>query len=369
MTYRASISKWRYIPGIAFLVIAATTAAFAAGLLETIDQEVSSIYEKSRDTVVKVHAQRQLQIGNLPFSSSHRVGTGFFIDTDGHLLTAATVVEDADSCWIEWRGQKIDARVIGRDPQTNLALLKINPAPGNPTPFLPQGNSDELRVGSMIITIGFPYDLPSAPVVGFVNGIDIHCGNHVFATSHIRAGCRLSPGQGGGPMLNARGEVIGVAVAAHADDQCYGLPINAAHKIWTDILQFGRPQYTWVGLGVSERQLAVNPTVSNQWQVFVQQIYSNTPAAAAGFRNGDTLVSITSNEVHRSADVLNTMFCHRVGDTVEFVVLRDGQEQKLLLVVAARPPQESFGTQATLPPGPFTPPGQSLTLVPASQEH
>jgi len=344
------------------------TAAIADGLLETIDQEVSTVYEKSKDTVVKVHAQRQLQIGNLPFSSSHRVGTGFFIDKDGHILTAATVVDDADSCWIEWHGQKINARIIGRDPQTNVALLKIEPAADTATPFLPQGDSDQLRVGSMVIAIGFPYDLPSAPVVGFISGIDIHCGNHVFATSHIRASCRLSPGQGGGPMLNTRGEVVGIAVAAHTDDQCYGLPINAAHKICADLLQFGQPQHPWVGLGVSERQLVINPTVSNQWQVFIQQIYSNTPAAIAGFRNGDTLLRITSNEVHRSADVLNTMFGHRVGDTVEFTVLRDGQEQKLLLVVAARPPQESFGAQSIPQLGPLKPSGQPLTVVPTSQE-
>lgn len=170
-------------------------------------------------------------------------------------------------------------------------------------------------------------------------------------------------------MLNVRGEVIGIAVAAHADDQCYALPINAAYKICGDILQFGQPQYTWVGLGVSERQLAINLTVSNQWQVFIQQVYSNTPAATAGFRNGDTLLSITSNQVHRSADVLNTMFLHRIGDTVEFTILRSGQEQKLLLIVAARPPQESFNAQVLPQPGLIKPPGQWLTVVPASQEH
>jgi len=369
MTCRASISRRRLTFGAAFLIVATTTAAIAAGLLETIDQEVTSIYEKSRDTVVKVHAQRQLQIGDLPFSPAHRVGTGFFIDKDGHILTAATVVGDADSCWIEWQGQKIDARVIGRDPQTNVALLKIEPVADSTTPFLPQGDSDELHVGSMVVAIGFPYDLPSAPVVGFINGIDIRCGNHIFATSHVRASCRLSPGQGGGPMLNARGEVIGIAVAAHADDQCYALPINAAHKIWVDLLQFGQPQYTWVGLGVSERQRAIDPTVTNQWQVFIQQVYSNTPAATAGFREGDTLLNITSNEVHRSADVLNAMFYHRVGDTVEFTLLRDGQKRKLLLIVATRPPQEPFGVQAMPQLGALKPPDQSLTVAPASQEH
>jgi serine protease Do len=370
MTCRASISRRRLTFVAAFLIVAtATRVAIAAGLLETIDQEVTSIYEKSRDTVVKVHAQRQLQIGDLPFSPAHRVGTGFFIDKDGHILTAATVVGDADSCWIEWQGRKIDARVIGRDPQTNVALLKIEPATNSATPFLPQGDSDGLRVGSMVVAIGFPYDLPSAPVVGFIDGIDIRCGNHIFATSHVRASCRLSPGQGGGPMLDARGEVVGIAVAAHADDQCYALPINAAHKIWVDLLQFGQPQYTWVGLGIAERQLAIDPTVSNHWQVFIQQVYSNTPAATAGFHEGDTLLNITSNEVHRSADVLNTMFYHHVGDAVEFTVLRDRQKQKLLLIVAARPPQEPFGVQAVPQLGALKPPDPSPNVVPASQEH
>jgi len=327
------------------------------------------MYEKSKDAIVKVHSERQFQIGNFAFVPSHSCGTGFFIDEDGHILTAATVVEDADRCWIDWRGQKVNARVVGRDLQTNVALLKIEPEAGTTTPFLPQGDPHELHVGSMVIAIGFPYNLPSTPVVGFVGGLDIQQSGHVFATSHIRAGCRLSPGQGGGPLLNVHGEVVGIAVAACTDDQCYALPICAARKISADILKFGQPQYSWVGLGVSERQLAVNPTLSNQWQVFIQQIYSNTPAATAGFRDGDILVSITSNQVHRSADVLNTMFYHRVGDKVEFTVLRNGQMANLLLVVGTRPAQETFASQPPPPALGFPQPqGPGLTVVPASQE-
>jgi serine protease Do len=369
MMLPASISNLRATCWAALFLTATTVVIQAASLLEAIDQEVSSMYEKSKDAVVKVHSERQFQIGNFAFVPSHRVGTGFFIDKDGHILTAATVVEDADTCWIDWHGQKVNARVIGRDPQTNVALLKIEPETGTTTPFLPQGDPNQLRVGSMVVAIGFPYDLPSTPVVGFVGGLDIQRSGHVFATSHIRAGCRLSPGQAGGPLLNVHGEVVGIAVAAHMDDQCYALPICAARKISADILEFGQPQYSWVGLGVSERQLAINPTLSNQWQVFIQQIYSNTPAATAGFRDGDILVSITSNQVHRSADVLNTMFYHRAGDKVEFTVLRDGQTANLLLVVGTRPPQETFNS---LPPpqiGLPRPQGPGLTVVPASQEH
>ncbi len=110
----------------------------------------------------------------------------------------------------------------------------------------------------------------------------------------------VSPGQSGGPLLNVRGEVIGIAVAAHADGQCCALPIKAARKISDDILEFGQAQHPWVGLNVSECSPTVDPVASDQRQVFVEEVYSNTPAAAAGFCNGDILVSITSNEVRRS---------------------------------------------------------------------
>jgi S1-C subfamily serine protease len=354
---------------VAFLFAVTASTVWGESALETMDQEVTSLYEKSRDAVVRIHAQRQFQIGNLLLLPSYQIATGFFVDKEGHILTTATAVDDVDTCWIDWRGQRISARIVGRDPPTNLAVLKINPENGAPTPFLPQGDSDSLRVGSMVIAIAFPYDLPSAPVVGFVSGLDIQSNGHVFPTTHIRAGCRLSPGQGGGPLLNAHGEVVGIAVAAHADGQCCALPINAARKISGDILEFGQAQHPWVGLDVSECSSAVDPLESDQRQVFVQEVYSNTPAAAAGFCNGDILVSITSNEVRRVADVLNTIFYYRVGDKVEFTVRRNGLEQRIVLIVASRPPQEPFGSVSASRLASPDPSAPRPVAVPASQEH
>ena len=363
-----SISK-RRLPLLVTLVVGATAqATLAASLLETVDQEVSAIYEKSKGAIVKVHTLRQLQIGNFSLIPVHRIGTGFFIDKDGHLLTAATVVADADSCWIDWHGQKVNARILGRDPQTNLAVLKIDPGTDTATPFLPEGNSDDLHVGSMVMVIGFPYDLSSAPVVGFVGGLDIQRGGRVFETSHIRAGCRLSPGQGGGPLLNARGEVVGIAVAAQMDNQCYALPINAARKVYSDVLQFGQPQHPWVGLGIAERRQVGPEAATEKPRVLVQQIYSNAPAASAGFHEGDVLLRIGTNDVRHSADVLNTMFYRHAGDKVEFTILRSGQVQKVTLVVAARPAEEPVAIQPLPLPSPLRPQGQWPTIVPASQE-
>jgi len=368
MKLRGSISKRRVLVSVAFLLASTTAGVLAAGLLETLDQEVSAIYQKSKDAIVKVHAQLQFRVGNLSFVPLHRIGTGFFVDKDGHLLTAATVVDGAESCWIDWRGRRLPARIVGCDQQTNLAILKIDPGADVTTPFLPQGNSDDLHAGSMVIAIGFPYDMSSVPVMGFVGGLDIQRGGRVFATSHIRAGCRLSPGQGGGPLLNARGEVIGIAVAAHMDDQCYALPINAARKIYTDILQFGQPQYTWVGLGITERHRVSPETGEEDSRVLVQQVYSNAPAATAGFCEGDVLVRVGTNDVHCSADVLNTMFYSHVGDKVMFTVLRDGLEHQIALVVGTRPPEEIEVVRSVPSHDPERRPVPELTILPAAHE-
>jgi serine protease Do len=318
------------------------------------DEEVSKLYEGTKDAIVKVHAHRAPMAGGLPTGPVHRVGTGFFIDGQGHLLTAAAVVSEADMCWIDWHGQKVPAKIVGRDAETKVAVLRIDPSAcvggGQEIPYLGQGNPSELRVGSMVVAIGFPYNLPSSPTVGFVSGFDIQCGTYTFITSHIRAGLRLSPGQGGGPLLNTRGKVVGLVVASHLDNQCYALPINAAMKVADDILAQGEPQHGWVGLSVGEREANPPDGNSRQWQVYVQQVYSNTPAAQAGFQDGDILMRICTNEIRRSADVLNTIFYYRCGESAHFMVVRDGKPTDVTLVVGKRPTQNTLLARPT-PPG------------------
>ncbi len=367
MRLPASISKWRLATVIAVLSVLAGGSPRAATELELMDDAVSSLYQKSKDAIVKVYAETSLPVaGRIPFRMPPRAATGFFIDGDGHLLTVATVVQGADSCWIDWQGQRVPAKVLGCDPDTKLALLKVDPGQcvgaGQALPFLTQGNSDDLRIGSMVIAIGFPYDMPSMPTMGFVGGLDIKCGAHTFMTSHFRVNCRLSPGQGGSPLLNPRGEVVGMAVAAHGDDQCYALPINAARNVSDELLHAGTTQHGWVGLSVAERRFLPGPAGVNLWQVYVQQIYSNTPAAEAGFHDQDVLLRICTNEIHRAADVLNTMFYHHCGERIKITVLRDGQRQEVSLIISKRPQIEQV-VMSPYPPFPFLQPGIVLPAV------
>lgn len=353
-------------------VLAAVPLARAGSLLETIDREVSSLYEKSQDAIVKIHATHQVSAIGIPRQPPHRIGTGFFIDGEGRLLTVAAVVNDADRCWIEWRGKRIDAEVLGIDPATNLAMLRIDPMlavePGNKLPYLVLGNSDDVRIGSMVIAIGFPFDLPSAPSVGFVSGLDIQSGGRVFVTSHIRAGCKLSPGQGGGPLLNSSGEVVGIAVAAHSGDQAYALPVNAAKKVVNDFLTCGQPCHGWVGLNVGQRRRIQPEGTADDTQVVVQQVYSNTPAAVAGFHNEDLLIAIQTNNVRRLADVLNTMFYYKAGDHVEFTILRGGNLTNITLIVGQRPVEEDQTTATAVVAPPANRPAALPSVTPVSGE-
>lgn len=317
--------------------------------LEPIQREVAAIYERSKDAVVRVHAVLRPPPGVITLTPPRRVGTGFFLNRDGTLLTAASIVTDAESCEVELNGQRLAARLLGCDPRCNLAVLKLATVP-HAVPVLPLGNSEDLRVGSLVVAIGFPFDLPSAPAIGLVGGFDIRQGPRIFPTSHIRASCRLNPGQAGSPLLNAAGEVVGVAVAAHAEDLCYALPINAARKVWTDLVNVGAARHGWVGLEVTEKTLP-------EPHLLVAQVFSNTPAAAAGFAPGDRLVRIEAKSVQHLADLMNAMFYRHAGERVAFTVQRNNTAHDVTVVVGEPP--------GALPPRPVAAP---LSLVPVSAE-
>ena len=156
-------------------------------------------------------------------------------------------------------------------------------------------------------------------------------------------------------MLNTRGEVVGIAVAALPNEQSYALPINAAKKVIADFQHYGEARHGWVGLNVKQRQPEGEQPGLDELQVYVQQVFSNTPAALAGFQDGDRLVSISTNQIHRLADVLNTMFYYHEGDCVTITVVRNGEKKDVSLVVGARPPEETTTTTVLVPLPSFAP--------------
>ncbi|MGF1678332.1 MAG: S1C family serine protease [Candidatus Methylacidiphilales bacterium] len=318
---RSSHSKLFYTTAVLLLVGIST--ALPAGVFDSISEEVNRIFEASAPSIVKVRSIA----GSQPLA-----GSGFFIDEHGSILTSHAVVRDATKAWVEYRDQKFTAEVIGVDPRSGVALLKI--ITPEKTPFLNWGDSDQLRMASGLVSVAYPYNLPLAPAFGFVTGFDVRYLNRFFATTHVRASVPVSPGQIGGPLLNTKGEVMGLLVLAIQDGkECYALPSRSARRIVDDILTHGKAHHGWVGVGVIEGQ----SSEAGGRPVIVSNLFRETPAASSGLQPGDLVQSIGNKPVKAPSDILDAAFFSKVGEPLPIEVIRDGQKLTFQLPIVERP--------------------------------
>ena len=297
--------------------------ARASDIFETIGQEVNSLFEKAKPAVVKVHS------GDQNFSLS---GTGFFIDSQGTVLTSSTVLGANTNATVEVNGVPMAAKIVGNDPRSGLAMLRVN---YDASPCLTLGHSTDLKTGYAVVTIGYPLNLPVSPSQGLVSGFDVRYMNRFFSTTHIHANVPISPGQVGGPLLNARGEVVGLVVPSPDDGRSvYALPVEAVQKIIADFNQYGRAKHGWVGVNVVEA-----PDMAHDGRtVRVVQAVPGTPASASGILAGDTVMRIDSREIYRPSDVLDASFFSHVGANMTVVVRRNAKLINYTFAVIERPP-------------------------------
>ncbi|MDX6766764.1 MAG: S1C family serine protease [Candidatus Methylacidiphilales bacterium] len=299
-----------------------------SNVFDAITEEVQLVFDRSVPAVVKI---RSLS-GATPLA-----GTGFFIDKDGTLLTAYAVVRESDRVWIEFNGQKLEASVLGRDARSGVALLRVD---RKNTPYLPFGNSDDLRMASGLISVAYPLNLPIAPSFGFVTGFDVRYLNRFFSTTHIRANIPISPGQIGGPILNSRGQVVGLlAMAIQEGKECYILPVNSVVRIAADMHKNGKVRHGWVGVAVVEGQ----PLTEGTKPVVVSNLFPETPAATSGIMPGDVVLKIGNRNILTPRDVLDASFFSSVGQKLPVLVLRNNEQKTFTITVAERRSPVSAG--------------------------
>src|ERR1700720_3962225 len=211
----------------------------------TISREVKDVFERAAKAVVKIHATDRM--GALS-------GTGFFIDPTGTLYTAYSVGGEADNVSVEFKGKKYPARQLLADLRSGIAILKIDAA----TPTLPIGKSEELEIATPVVAIGYPLDLSETPCFGMIGGFDRKCLGGYFPTTHLRVNLPPQRGEGGAPLLNLKGEVVGILLySLENNSSCYALPIDAAEKIRSDLARFGEARHGWIGARVKEAANAV----------------------------------------------------------------------------------------------------------------
>jgi serine protease Do len=342
------------------LFLSAPPPVRANDVLQPTNDEVNALFERAKASVVKVRSGDKFILA----------GTGFFIDDRGTVLTSSSVLGDNSSVRVIVNGVELEARILGNDSRSGLAMLRIA---YDESPSLPFGHSGELKTGDGVMVIGFPMSLPVAFTEGQVSGFDIGYLDppkedatvkqslatlERFATTHIHAGVAISPGEVGSPLLDYQGEVIGiVATSPDSGKSIYALPVAAMQKIIADFNQYGRARHGWVGVNVVQ-----GPDTNHDGRtVRVVQAVPGTPAAKSGIEPGDTVMRIDEREIYRPADVLDASFFSHVGGNMTVVVRRDADLFSYNFPVIERPHNPAPGV-----PPPTGLPAAPLTGAPAT---
>ncbi|MEI6073649.1 MAG: S1C family serine protease [Verrucomicrobiae bacterium] len=285
-----------------------------------LEARVLKVFEDRRSAVVKVRSTDKLGI---------RFGSGFFADPTGMVYTHASIVMKADAVTVLSDGQELPARVLMADERSGIAILKVDAC----TPSIPIGDSQKLSVGTPLILIGYPEDFEVSPSFGIVAGFDRKAREQYFATTHIRANIPVQRGQGGSPILNFQGEVIGILVGRiDGGATCHVLPIRAAEKVRSDFARFGALRPGWVGVEVED---AAEPSAGSTAKVAVFD--PQTPAAQSGLKPGDILLKIGGTPIGTSEDVIDASYFLTAGESTEIEVLRGTEKLSLTARPILRP--------------------------------
>jgi len=266
--------------------------------------------------------------GNPPRGPQQRgVGSGFVMSRDGYILTNNHVVEDADQIKVKFaNGKEVEGKVVGRDPKTDLAVIKIGGAT-NLQP-LTLGNSDDLKVGNWVVAVGSPFGLEQTVTAGIVSakGRTIGAGPY---DNFIQTDASINPGNSGGPLINMKGEVVGINTAIIADGQGIGfaIPINMAKEIVPQLEAKGHVTRGWLGVGIQEMtpELAKSLGLKEKEGALVAQVFSGSPAEKAGIEAGDVIVEFHGKQIIESKDLPRIVASTPVGESVVVKVSRDGK--------------------------------------------
>ncbi len=254
------------------------------------------------------------------------LGSGFIIDTDGFIVTNNHVVDGADEIKVKLaNGKEFDAKIIGRDPKTDLALIKIK-GPSDLHP-LRMGDSDETRVGSWVVAIGSPFGLEQTVTAGIVSAKGRTIGSGPY-DNFIQTDASINPGNSGGPLINMKGEVIGINTAIVASGQGIGfaIPTNTAKDVLPQLKDKGRVTRGWLGVNIQEvtPELAKSFNLSEKRGALVAEVVKDGPAEKAGIVQGDVIVEFNGKAITDSKDLPRTVAATPIGKTVTVKLWRNG---------------------------------------------
>ena len=274
-----------------------------------------------------------------PESKQPALGSGFIIDKAGYIVTNNHVVDGADSIKVILKDEtEYPAKVIGRDPVTDIALIKVE-TKGN-LPTVPLGNSDNLKVGEWVAAIGSPFGLQYSVTAGIVSAKGRVIGSGPY-DDFIQTDASINPGNSGGPLINMQGQVVGINTMIIARGQGIGfaIPIDLAKDIVTQLKTNGEVTRGWLGVTIQDLkgELADYYGVKGKTGVLVASVVPGDPADQAGIQPKDIITEINGEKVSTSRDLTNLAAKLGVGDTAKVTILRNGKSKTLEVQIGKRP--------------------------------
>lgn len=317
---------------------------------------IASVVERTGPAVVRIDSSRTLRSRSSGFGRRVQQGTGsgFIIRGDGLVMTNAHVVDGADTVTVTLKdGREFTGRVMGKDELTDVAVVKIN---ANNLPTVSLGNSDQLKPGEWAIAIGNPLGLDNSVTVGIVSGTGRSggvVGEPDKRVRFIQTDAAINPGNSGGPLLNQRGQVIGMntAIIRGAQGLGFAIPINRAQQVATQLVAQGRVNHPYLGIQMANLTPARRENINSDPQlgmrlqadrgVLIMEVAPNSPAAQAGLQRGDVIQAINGSAVTTADEVQQVVENSSIGRSLSLDVSRNGRNVRLSVSPGEFPTQAS----------------------------
>ncbi len=264
------------------------------------------------------------------------LGSGFIVSGDGYILTNNHVVADADEVTVTLLDkEEFKAKVVGNDPKTDIALIKITP--GKSLPYVKLGDSAHLEVGEWVVAIGNPFGLGHTITAGIVSAKGRIIGSGPY-DDFIQTDASINPGNSGGPLFNLKGEVVGINTAIVQGGQGIGFatPIDLARTVMGQLKDKGKVTRGWLGVHIQKLtpEMAESLNVPGGKGVLVADVTKDGPAEKAGLKSGDVIVSFNGREVATESELPQVVAAAKPGSKVDVKVVRDGKEATIPVTLA-----------------------------------
>lgn len=354
-----------------FLIFSSYTALIAAARDEVTVQQINDLFveasSKANPTVVTIKSERVVQrnfrhpffdfwefeMGPMPESRGTVLGSGVIINgKEGYIVTNNHVVDKAEDIFVDLvDGREVIAEVIGTDPQSDIAVLKVNADNLGKATI---GNSDKLRIGEWVLAIGSPFSenldhTVSAGIVSAKGRSNIIGGTQY--EDFIQTDAAINPGNSGGALVNLKGELVGINTAIATDGFSrsnagvgFAIPVNLVMRIVEDLLEYGKVTRAYLGVYIQP----VDPTLAKALGMktpdgaLVTGVDIGTPAEKAGIEEGDVIIRLDDTEIRDNAHLRNVVSSSRPGNRHELTIIRDKKEKELTVVLAERPDDETI---------------------------